>query len=524
MPLKFELVNSGASAPPRGRRSGVEFTQNVQDNLEAAATPITTEPVAGQVPYRRDLRQEQIDRLVAAGDDVGTATMVVDRLREIHGDEIPMALFDHYNNPQDNEALRQRITESKVANARMDAFERNYNAETGHPEYGYDEAGNAAKLGRVNIDNRSTGELREAGARRYQHRAPYNAEMEAANHGPGSDYVSSAEVEPFVDATVPGPRTLDGKSPTPSRGLTAEEAEAYNTRKPGQLSQADQDMAARGLVPVVTPDGVRYMASAATGGEGDGPLFPGGPGRAGDGRQDLVDKGWVPVEKRGPDGRKVMVYEPGPKMRAKQAEDLKGRQADYAAKKARMDSEREAARQSWRATAFLAGGSQNLNSGNRWIANNLVRMKPEDRDESLRYMLPGGELAAKVDAAHNEQLSELGLRVAMGRGFQNLSPEQQAAQQVQNQAAQSQQSAGIQAEAERLVGERADDKGWFNLLTRVVGGGVDGWDNTLMTIAEEEEAIKKLMAKYPHLTYDEARQHVDAAASGTTRQQRPATK
>jgi hypothetical protein len=73
-------------------------------------------------------------------------------------------------------------------------------------------------------------------------------------------------------------------------------------------------------------------------------------------------------------------------------------------------AEQKAARDNWRATAMLAGGSQNLNSGNRWIANSLVRMSPEDRAESTRYMLPGGQLAAQVDAANAEAAAGMAQR------------------------------------------------------------------------------------------------------------------
>jgi hypothetical protein len=469
-----------------------ETVDNVDANLEAAATPISVEPTAGKP---RDIRQEQIDRLVAAGDDPRTAAMVVDRLREINGGEMQAGLFDSYNTPEGNEALRQRIAQGQAANARMAAFETNYNAETGHPEYGYDEAGNAARLGRVDINNRSAAELREAGARRYQHRAPYNAEMEAANHGPGSDYVSSTEVEPFVDATVPGPRTLDGKSPTPSRGLTAEEAEAYNTRKPGQLSQRDADMRARGFVPVVTRDGVRYMLQSDM---FDGELLapmdetgnprrspPGGVGRQGS-RPDLTESSELyprgKYETRtelGPDGRDVDVLAPTQDFKDKIAANQKRRSDALAA-------ERKARRDNWQATAMLAGGSQNLNSGNRWIANNLVRMKPEDRDESLRYMLPGGPLAAQVDAAHNEQLSALGLRVATGQGFQNQTP----LTAVQAQLAEEQlaaERAKNRASDENVLGEKyaPGDNNWF---PGWLGGGYDEF-----TVAEQQQMYDDLI-------------------------------
>jgi hypothetical protein len=57
-----------------------------------------------------------------------------------------------------------------------------------------------------------------------------------------------------------------------------------------------------------------------------------------------------------------------------------------------------AARDRWQATAMLAGGSHNINSGNRGAYNILNELKGKDRERALLYMTPAGPLAAGVDA------------------------------------------------------------------------------------------------------------------------------
>lgn len=453
-----------------------ETVDNVDANLEAAATPISTEPVAGQVPYRRDLRQEQIARLVEAGDDPRTATMVVDRLNEIHGGEIPMALFDHYNTPEGNAALRQRIAESKAANSRMDEFERNYNAETGHPEYGYDAAGNAAKLGKVDIRKPDPSERHSArsvygsnAARRRSHaRGAYNSEMDYANYPSDYDYPEDAN-RPFGGSGDAGPTSEEKWAQAESERLAQNEAEVekYGHGNERQITK-DQAAARRERTyaedkmranPAVEEARIKRLAKAA---------------------------GISMSEARAS-------YEAGMKDRVEgepitAAELRRGTQGLRDKATDRRLAEQKAARDNWRATAMLAGGSQNLNSGNRWIANSLVRMNPEDRDESLRYMLPGGELAAKVDAAHNEQLSALGLRVATGQGFQNQTPltavqaqlaqEQLAAERAKNRSAD-----------ENVLGEKyaPGDNNWF---PGWLGGGYDEF-----TIDEQQQMYDDLIAQ-----------------------------
>jgi hypothetical protein len=190
--------------------------------------------------------------------------------------------------------------------------------------------------------------------------------------------------------------------------MKPEDVEAYDVRPPNGLSARDRDMALRGFVPVVTPDGVTYMRAA-----GDTQTI-GGPGRAGS-RPDLLtkereDQQWVVSERgdyMGPDGKPVSVLVPGPGMLAKRATDLEKRQAAYQTKKAANEADFEQRRAHRLALAQLAGGSQNINSGNRWMAEALLAMPKEERDASMRYMLPGGDRAAMVDARNMDNANEV---------------------------------------------------------------------------------------------------------------------
>jgi hypothetical protein len=164
-------------------------------------------------------------------------------------------------------------------------------------------------------------------------------------------------------------------------------------------------MMARGFAPVVTPDGVKYMRAA-----GDSQTV-GGFGRAGS-RPDLLtrENPYVVSERgdyMGPDGKPVSVLVPGPEMLANRAADLEKRQAAYQDKKKGMDADREEAKRMWRATAMLAGGSQNINSGNRGMYNQLAMLNPEDRERALLYMTPAGRLLAGVDGQNMQNAGNI---------------------------------------------------------------------------------------------------------------------
>jgi hypothetical protein len=314
---------------------------NVMDNLAASASPIAVEPTARK---KRDLRQEQIDRLVAAGDDPRTAAMVVDRMREINGGEIPAGLFDSYNTPEGNAALAKRIADGKVANARMDAFERNYNAETGHPEYGYDEAGNAAKLGRVSIDNPSAIEQAGKRARAYNFKAPYNSEMESLNNPMSNE--RRAQIDADWDAAVAAKEAKWARGEEDRLAQNKADREKYgrgNDREitKDQLAARYERKAAEDKMrqnPAVVEARLKRMAASA--------------GISMSEAQAMYDKG---MEENG-GGQTFDEFRRGTK-------DLRNKATD------RRLASQQAAKDNWRATAMLAGGSQNINSGNRDIYN-----------------------------------------------------------------------------------------------------------------------------------------------------------
>ena len=333
---RFPMTAPEAFLPPDLRG---DEAPNVMDNLAASATPIAVEPTARK---KRDLRQEQIDRLVAAGDDPQTAAMVVDRLREINGGEIPAGLFDSYNTPEGNAALAKRIADGKVANARMAAFERNYNAETGHPEYGYDEAGNAAKLGRVNIDNPSAVEQAGKRARAYNFNAPYNSEMESLNNSMSDE--RRAQIAADFDAAVAAKESRWARGEEDSLAQNQAEREKYGT---GANSEVTKDQAAARYERKVAEDKMRQHPSVV---EARLKRMAAAAGISMSEARASYEAG---MEENG-GGETFDEFRRG-------TQDLRDKATD------RRLAAQQAAKDNWRATAMLAGGSQNINSGNRAI-------------------------------------------------------------------------------------------------------------------------------------------------------------
>lgn len=307
-------------------------------------------------------------------------------------------------------------------NAEWDAKAAKYNRETGLgvPEAITAETGPYPGAGRPGYDRTFTPD-------------ELAAQREAANPTPPS----------AAGYTVPGPRTLDGKPVARPRPLaTPEDVEAYNARARDPKSnfplpsQRDRDMAARGMVPVFNPDGtVGYSVAypdqdLATG----GPKLPGAAGRSGE-RPDLAAKGWVPGPAMGPTGP-VQVYRPGEKAQARydaQAEDRSRRRMARSAgiasstasgmttealRKAAKDSKDDdaiARNNAWKAQAMLAGGQPTGGRGGSKAITNALMMMPEDqRNSSLRYMLPGGQLAASVDARQLDMAAELAQKAVVG--------------------------------------------------------------------------------------------------------------
>lgn len=313
------------------------------------------------------------------------------------------------------------------------------------------------------------------------------------------------ESTPPAGYTVPGPRTLDGQPVRAPQPLASDDdVAAYNTRPkdsegPFYLpSQRDSDMIRRGMVPVFNPDGtigysVLYPKDEAT----EGPQLPGAAGRLGL-RPDLEAKGWVPTTADSPLGT-VNVYRPGAEAQKRydaQAEArTKNRLADRlglgveaegmtldtlrAQNRAKTRTDRAARNEAWRAQTMLAGGQPTGGRGGSKAVTNALMMLPKDeRNQSLQYMLPGGQLAASVDANANQQAFELAKQMALGAGFQDPnSPAAQAALQaleakrrkenpeaagVSDLASGNPTSTEAQAEADRLALSMDNDWGGFS--------------------------------------------------------------
>jgi hypothetical protein len=283
----------------------------------------------------------------------------------------------------------------------------------------------------------------------------------------------------YMPQAEPGPTSARGGGKvTPGQQFTKmSEAIGYMTRTPvtdanrAQAypdaaylpSQRDIEMAARGFFPVPADDGsVSYSV-----GTGRDPKYqkdlgrrgiPGAPGRLGP-RADLEETdpslpGFTLSPVRGPTGTNY-IYKQNDAAQKQQAAYMDERQlyrmakaagmspAEFAAQnegafggladnpmaKARMMV--QGARQAgeadrlaqWKAQTMLSGGRPTGGIGGSKAVVSALESLPEDqRNSSLRYMLPGGQLAAAVDGRTNEQLAELGLRTATGRGLQQADP------------------------------------------------------------------------------------------------------
>ena len=384
------------------------------------------------------------------------------------------------------------ITLEPVAGAR-DPDQTAYNAETFAEGYGFDDSGNPAYLGKVDIDKPSERELVDRGRRAYNARDPRGAEVAAAGGQIYGDYVPSDEVAQPLGMTAPGPRTLDGR-PTamPKPLMTPEDVEAYDVRKPGGLSQRDEAMAQRGYVPVVTPDGVSYMlAYVPSRPQNDGYQIPGMPGMAGP-RPDLEGR-YEPKTMVGPDGNPVQVWAPGPAMREKKAADLKGRQAAYQDKKKGMDEDREEAKKMWRATAMLAGGSQNINSGNRGMYNQLAMMDDANRERALLYMSPAGRLAAEVDARNAEMSGRMAQQAMTAFLANNPGADPEARKRAEDQILREKNPAG--AGAQDIAGGNTSSTEAMKEFARLS----ESLDNTALGFSyDNERALAETLQKPPY--------------------------
>jgi len=373
--------------------------------------------------------------------------------------------------PLDRETTAQRAARFegyKADDARMAAFETNYNAETGHPEYGYDEAGNAARLGKVDIRRPDPSERHSArsvygsnAARRRAHaRGAYTSEMDYANYPSDYDYDPDGANRPFGGEVDSGPTREEMWAQAEAERLAQNKAERekYGTGNERQIT-ADQLAARRERTyaedkmranPAVEEARIKRLAKAA------GISMSEARASYEAGMKDRVEGEPITFDelRRGTQG-------------------LRDKATD------RRLAEQKAARDNWRATAMLAGGSQNLNSGNRWIAQSLVNMSDEDRANAMKYMLPGGQLHAQVDAANAEAAA-----VMAQRAVNNFLADNPGASELQRE--------GLQGKRRLEAQDWFDDWLYKNHGTR----GQGGWTVGPYTAASMDNAVNYMMQVY----------------------------
>lgn len=235
---------------------------------------------------------------------------------------------------------------------------------------------------------------------------------------------------------VPGPAGL-GRWPTAPMGKpfsSVEEAAAYNSRPRTEggfwsNSQKDRDMRERGYEAVIGPDGkATYMVAYDSGPQG-------AAGRAGP-RPELTEPGmradmpndpkYVKQERTAVDGRKVQVLVPSDAFRKKMAEQDKAIDGARANRKATHDARMER----FLAQVQLGGGRQTPQSIQ--LETVLNGMTPEQRQQAMRYMAPGGQLAAGVDAQNMQNANEI-IKRFMTSGAAGLLPNPAVQAQVQQQ-------------------------------------------------------------------------------------------
>jgi hypothetical protein len=316
---------------------------------------------------------------------------------------------------------------------------------------------------------------------------------------------------------VPGPNDPTGVPTSVSREMGPAEQYEYNYRAPSgsggyDYSQRDKDQQARGMVPIQTPDGVRYMVSAEY--HPDQVGRDGVPGM----RPDLEEHGYEMVDtERDITGAKRRVYKytgrgaekaynevkqgfggfaPGsPRARRArikaiaesggmtyaEAEGLVSQaEADAQGKEggpvpgshAMYDSARDQAQtnrdldrlervKAARQAAMLAGGQPTSGPGGTRAFSAGLGMLPNDwRNQVMANQLSGGSIRGAtpndVTAAQNQQLTELGQRVATGQGFAQGDAASRAIQLQMENAERERRLA-----ARRAAGKAYNDARWW---------------------------------------------------------------
>ena len=232
---------------------------------------------------------------------------------------------------------------------------------------------------------------------------------------------------------VPSPRDMNDRASLGAPFASMDEARSYSDRSVDEagrvvLSQRDAAMRERGFVPVVAQDGsvayqLEYTSDAG-----------GAPGRAGY-RKGLIDSGKyepVPAKLVGGVGdttvlaptdafRQKMVEQ---NKRVKEAQDRRNPYKD-------LDSPAERMRR-FQAQLQLGGGR--LSPQAIQLETMLNDMTPEQRQQAMRYMVPGGQFAAGVDAQNMQNANDV-IKRFMTSGAAGLLPNPAVQAQVQQQQA-----------------------------------------------------------------------------------------
>jgi hypothetical protein len=282
----------------------------------------------------------------------------------------------------------------------------------------------------------------------------------------------------YMPQAEPGPRQVGGGGRVaPGRQFDKmSDAVDYMTRPPvtdanraqaapdatNMPSPRDIDMQNRGFFPVFAPDGsVAYSVGTGSNAVYEQDLgrrgIPGGLGRLGP-RADLQETdpskpGFTLEPVRGPTGTNY-IYTPNQAARDQQAAYMSRQQVARIARTTGIDEydlakmtpeqrtnalsrsrsqDQDARAATWKAQAMLAGGRPTGGIGGSKATVNAWLNLPEDqRDSAMRYMLPGGQLSATVDANNAAQGGKMA-QAAMTAFLQNnpgATPEQRAAAEI----------------------------------------------------------------------------------------------
>jgi hypothetical protein len=515
----WEEMNS--DSPPTAE---VSFGPADLDPVEAAATPIAPDPVvapkrpAMPKPSLTDTMQAantlaSLDNFDAAfqsnGNHYPTAVaafaqqLVARGVDPAYAQRAARARAEEHRSPYSRDVYADEMAATENPNELYAGYRNAPDSAPAAPPFGAlpDADPRTTRAERLAQSERYAADVdrrKEAYDRATGLQAPAEAGGSTANMRPGE-----SEAGPGYQR-VPAPRMpFGGPVPEPEMINDPEAIEDYTTRewdgnrKEYKPSPKDRAMAARGMVPVLNPDGsvgysVGYPPGSIT---GENPnRSPGAAGRSGE-RQDLTDAGWKTETVPSPLGMQT-VYRPGDRQ-AKQIEGVDKRrlarragipsaqaqgmdidQLRLAAQGA-ADDDAIARRASWKAQAMLAGGQPTI--GSKAVTNALMHMPLDQRNSSLRYMLPGGQLAASVDGRQLDMAAELAQRTVMGALAGTAQGPLAAAQA---------EMAQLQAQAER---DKLRRDGENTLADKYAREGYFGYDE--FTVDEQQQMYDDLLGQ-----------------------------